>query len=111
VEIFDMSTKKIVMDARSRELRGRQRAAKRQAQHQRALTETANSGLRRIIRWPELEAMTGRGRTAIQQDIVEGRFPKPIPLGGRAVGWLIEEVEAWIAARAAQRDPHVKAGE
>jgi prophage regulatory protein len=104
-----MSTKKKTFDARTAELQARKRAAARARRHQQALAETTSSGLRRIIRWPQLEAMTGRGRTAIQQDIVAGRFPKPIPLGRRAVGWLVEEVEAWIEARAAER--HVEAAE
>jgi prophage regulatory protein len=94
-----MSKKKVVLSARERERRARQRAAQRQQ----ALVETTNSGLRRIVRWPQLEAMTGRGRTAIQSDIKAGLFPRGIPLGGRARGWLIEEVDAWIQARAAER--------
>jgi prophage regulatory protein len=94
-----MSKKKVVLSARERERRARQRAAQRQQ----ALAETASSGLRRIVRWPQLEAMTGRGRTAIQQDIKAGLFPRGIPLGGRARGWLIQEIEAWIAERAAER--------
>jgi prophage regulatory protein len=105
-----MSTMKNTLDARSRELRARKRAATSAARLQRALQETTHAGLRRVVRWPELIAMVGRGRTAIQQDIIERRFPAPIPLGGRAVGWLIEEVEAWIAARAAERN-HIEAAE
>jgi prophage regulatory protein len=106
-----MSAKKNITDARSRELQARKRAAKRAARRQQALTETASSGLRHIVRWPELEAMTRRGRTAIQQDIIEGRFPKPIPLGGRAIGWLVKEVEEWIAQRAIARNQHIEAAE
>jgi len=33
-----------------------------------------------------------------------GLAPKPIHLGPRSVGWLIEELEAWVAARVAERD-------
>jgi prophage regulatory protein len=106
-----MSTKKSVIDARDREVLARKRAAKRQARLQRALTETATAGVRKIIRLPEVEAMVGRGRTAIQNDINAGCFPQPIPLGGRAKGWLIEEVEAWISARAAERHQHNEAAE
>ncbi len=105
-----MSTRKRVADARRRELRAR-RSAKRAARRQQALLETSRSGLRQIVRWPELEVMTGRGRTSIQQDIIEGHFPRPISLGGRAVGWLLKEIEAWIAARAAERDQHIEAAE
>ena len=99
-----MSAKKIINDARQRrEAKAGMRAAKRTARLQRARTEAAGAGLLKIVRWPELEVMTNRSRTAIQNDINSGRFPKPIPLGGRAKGWLIEELEAWISARAAER--------
>jgi len=33
-----------------------------------------------------------------------GLAPKPIPLGLRARGWLIEELLAWVDARKAERD-------
>jgi len=32
----------------------------------------------------------------------EGRFPRRIKLGVRAVGWIESEIEAWIRKRAAQ---------
>ncbi len=104
-----MSTKQKnrVSDVRRRELRSRARAARRRL----ALTETAGSGLRRIIRLPELEAMVGRGRTSILADIDAGRFPRPVALGGRAKGWLLSEIENWLRARAAERDQHVEAAE
>ncbi|MEQ1881281.1 MAG: AlpA family phage regulatory protein [Burkholderiales bacterium] len=31
--------------------------------------------------------------------IKDGVFPKPVPLGPRAVGWLESDVSDWIAAR------------
>jgi len=31
--------------------------------------------------------------------VAEGRFPKPISLGARAVGWVDAEVEAWLAGQ------------
>ena len=33
-----------------------------------------------------------------------GLAPKPIHLGPRSVGWLIEELLAWVEARKAERD-------
>ena len=35
----------------------------------------------------------------------EGRFPKRIRLSERKVGWYEHEIDAWIAARAAERVP------
>jgi prophage regulatory protein len=34
----------------------------------------------------------------------DGRFPKPIPLGERSVGWIESEIIAWQKARIAERD-------
>jgi predicted DNA-binding transcriptional regulator AlpA len=36
-----------------------------------------------------------------------GLAPKPIKLGPRTVGWLIEELAAWVEARKAERDATV----
>ncbi|MEM7617204.1 MAG: AlpA family phage regulatory protein, partial [Pseudomonadota bacterium] len=36
--------------------------------------------------------------------MAKGKFPKPIPLGARAVGWLNEELENWINERAKLRE-------
>lgn len=58
----------------------------------------------KICRLPKVEEMTGRRRSAIYREIQEGRFPRPVKLGPRAVGWLEEEVQAWIMARIADRD-------
>jgi len=58
----------------------------------------------KICRLPQVEEMTGRKRSAIYREISEGRFPKPIKLGPRAVGWLSDEVQSWIKQRIAERD-------
>ena len=29
-------------------------------------------------------------------------FPKPIPIGAKAVGWFLEDVDAWLDAQAAK---------
>jgi len=36
-----------------------------------------------------------------------GLAPKPIKLSPRTVGWLIEELAAWVEARKAERDARV----
>jgi prophage regulatory protein len=62
--------------------------------------------LRRILRLPEVEAVTGKKRSAIYESVADGTFPAPVPLGPRAVGWLENELIDWqqeqIAARAAR---------
>jgi prophage regulatory protein len=34
--------------------------------------------------------------------VAEGSFPRPISLGGRAVGWIETEVEEWLAQQIAR---------
>lgn len=52
-----------------------------------------------FLRRKQVETRTGLSRSTIYQYIKDGIFPKPIPLGPRAVGWLESEVSAWIAGR------------
>lgn len=49
-----------------------------------------------ILRLPTVKARTGLSRSTIYLRIAEGRFPKPIALGGRAVGWLESEIDEWL---------------
>jgi len=55
-----------------------------------------------ILRLPAVKARTGLSRSTIYLRISEGSFPKPISLGGRAVGWIDSEVDAWLAERVAE---------
>ena len=52
-----------------------------------------------ILRRKHVEVRTELSRSSIYQYIKEGAFPKPVPLGPRAVGWLESEVNDWIATR------------
>lgn len=55
-----------------------------------------------IVRMPALKAKTGHASHAsIYPAIHAGLFPKPVPIGLRAVGWPEDEVDAVIAARIA----------
>ncbi len=47
--------------------------------------------------------MTGLGRSSIYNFMVEGSFPKSVPLGGRAVAWVESEINEWMEARLAER--------
>ena len=52
-----------------------------------------------ILRRKQVERRTGLSRSTIYLRIQEGTFPRPISLGARAVGWLENEIEAWLVAR------------
>ncbi|MCW2478013.1 AlpA family transcriptional regulator [Candidatus Symbiopectobacterium sp. NZEC135] len=58
---------------------------------------------RRILRRPEVESKTGFKRAHIYNLMKEGRFPKPISLGVRAVGWDSVEIDQWITDRLKER--------
>ena len=49
-----------------------------------------------ILRLPSVKARTGLSRSTIYLRISEGRFPAPVSLGGRAVGWVETEVNDWL---------------
>jgi prophage regulatory protein len=51
---------------------------------------------RMILRLPEVKKCTGLSRSRIYLRIAAGTFPKPVALGGRAVGWLESEIQEWI---------------
>ena len=60
----------------------------------------------RIIRKPETVRRAGYCDMHLRRLEAAGKFPKRFlldPDGGRAVGWLESEVEAWIETRAAAR--------
>jgi len=54
---------------------------------------------RRILRLPAVRAVTGLPTATIYRAIQRGEFPRQISLGGRKVGWLANEIEAWIDSR------------
>lgn len=49
-----------------------------------------------ILRLPDVKTYTGLSRSTIYLRVAEGKFPAPIGLGGRAVGWVESEVQDWI---------------
>lgn len=53
----------------------------------------------RLIRLKEVQHRVGLGRSTIYRWMAEGKFPKPVQLGGYAVAWALEDVESWISGR------------
>lgn len=52
-----------------------------------------------FLRLPEVKRLTGLSRSSIYLRIKTGHFPHPVSLGGRAVGWIDEEVFRWANER------------
>ena len=61
--------------------------------------EQKTRGQVRFLRLPEVMARTGLSRSTIYVRLDQGRFPRPVSLGGRAVGWIEAEVDEWIRER------------
>jgi prophage regulatory protein len=53
----------------------------------------------KILRLPNVLDRTGLSRSTVYLRVTEGRFPRPVSLGARAVGWIETEVEEWIASQ------------
>lgn len=58
----------------------------------------------RLLRRKEVEDRVGLARSTIYEMMSKGQFPKPVKLGLRAVRWREDDVDAWIAARIAERN-------
>ena len=70
----------------------------------------------RIIKLRDLSPRIGYSRAAIYSKLdpkspqFDPEMPRPISLGGRAVGWIEAEVEAWLQSRIAARDANLLKG-
>jgi prophage regulatory protein len=66
-----------------------------------------NHPQRRVLRLPGVEAKSGLRRDSIYRLGKAGKFPKPVKLSEKASGWFEDEIDAWLAERAAERDAQV----
>lgn len=64
-----------------------------------------------VLRLNEVTTRTGRSRSSIYNDMQQGKFPHPIRLGERAVGWLESDISSWLEARIAASRPTQNAEE
>lgn len=55
-----------------------------------------------VHRFPAVSARVAIPRSSLYKLIAKGEFPQPVLIGGRRVGWLESDIEAWLAER-----PHV----
>ena len=59
----------------------------------------------RLIRLPEVIDRVGLSRSTIYMFMQQGRFPKNIKLGSKAVAWSTEDIDAWIQEKIDQAKP------
>jgi prophage regulatory protein len=69
------------------------------AQQDNGVLDAPHSTEERVLRLREVISRTGRARSSIYADVKAGRFPTPIAIGARAVGWLETEVTLWLRER------------
>ncbi|MCY4399817.1 MAG: AlpA family transcriptional regulator [Gemmatimonadetes bacterium] len=67
-----------------------------------SVTESKTRAPGRFLRLPEVIARTGLSRSTIYLRLDQGRFPSPVSLGGRAVGWIESEIDEWMRNRIAE---------
>jgi prophage regulatory protein len=68
-------------------------------------TQYQSMDVAKVIRLPEVIKYTGMRRSSIYAAMSDAaKFPRPIRLGKRSVGWLEHEISAWIESRVALRD-------
>jgi prophage regulatory protein len=53
----------------------------------------------RLIRLPEVQRLTGLGRSQLYALASQNEFPKPLKLSQRCSAWVEADVHAWIAHR------------
>lgn len=58
----------------------------------------------KLLKRTEVQSETTLSRSQIYALMAEGKFPKPIRLGGNRIAWLRSEVFAWIDQRIAERN-------
>lgn len=60
--------------------------------------------VRQFWRIDRVKAETGLCTRSIYQGMANGTFPKNFPISKQARAWASDEVEAWKAARLAERE-------
>jgi prophage regulatory protein len=68
--------------------------------------QSAKVSGQRLLTYPQLKTEKGIcwSRQWLGVQIAAGNFPRPISLGAMTRGFVESEVDAWIAARMAERD-------
>ena len=68
-----------------------------------------NTAPPRVERLPEVQRHTGLSKSTIYNRLKAGEFPRPIPLGGRIVGFLSSDIDEYIAGLVRAARPNAAA--
>jgi prophage regulatory protein len=59
-----------------------------------------------VVDLPQLlQLLPVLSKSTIEEERRKGRFPQPRQLSGRRVGWLLTEIEDWLASRPVSDQP------
>lgn len=64
--------------------------------------------MKRLLRLPEVIAMTGLSRSEIYRLEAVNKFPRRVPLSQRTTTWDSDECQAWVEAKIAEREEAAK---
>jgi prophage regulatory protein len=54
---------------------------------------------RKLLRFPRVQEKVPYSHSQLYLLIKQGKFPKPVSLGGRAVAWRESDIDDWIESR------------
>ena len=63
------------------------------------MSEQLKQALDRILRIREVMAVTGLPKSSVYQEIAAGKFPRPVRLSAKCVGWKSSVIQQWIDSR------------
>jgi prophage regulatory protein len=66
---------------------------------------------KRLLRLPAVRERTGKSTSDIYEGMSAGTFPKNVRIGERAVGWVEDEIDAFIDMKVAARDARLVEGQ
>lgn len=66
--------------------------------------ETNNHSPTQLLRFAEVQKLTGLSRTAIYTLAREKHFPAPLKISIRSSAWVSSEVSEWLQNKIAERD-------
>lgn len=58
----------------------------------------------KVLRLTDVQDKTGLAKSTVYKYVDAGLFPRPIYLGGRAVGWIDSEIHEWLQEKQVERD-------
>ncbi|WP_070969911.1 helix-turn-helix transcriptional regulator [Vibrio sonorensis] len=61
------------------------------------MTEVQKASLK-LITYSEMEQLISRNYRTIWRMVKDGRFPHPVKVNGRTIGWKPSDFEAWLDA-------------